>query len=198
MKPFLSCTILSILLLGCFSLPAQTLHYLSNPSFEGNEPQEATVPAGWEPCKDGTTPDILPGPWNVALEASEGQTFVGLITREDGSWESIGQRIENPLKEGECYALTLDLAHSPTYAGYNQPLRLRVWGGLTKCGRGQLLATSKVIDQGEWQTFTFKFIPKQTTHYILIEAFYPEGVYSRYKGNILIDNIQPIKQCVRA
>ena len=65
--------------------------YLTNASFEG-EPQDATVPTGWFACELGTTPDILPGFWGVYSESSEGETYLGLITREDGTFESIGQR----------------------------------------------------------------------------------------------------------
>lgn len=52
-----------------------------NPSFEG-EPRDAITPLGWIGCEDGTTPDILPGPWGVYLPASEGQTYMGLIVRK--------------------------------------------------------------------------------------------------------------------
>ena len=72
--------------------------WLNNASFEG-VPQDATTPSGWQECELGTTPDILPGFWNVYTEASDGETFIGLITRDDGSFESIGQRLSSPLKE---------------------------------------------------------------------------------------------------
>jgi len=170
--------------------------YLENASFEG-DPRDATVPVGWHPCEAGTTPDILPGPWSVYLEASEGETFVGIITREDGSWESIGQRISSPLRPRECYSFKMDLAHSKTYAGYDQPLRLRVWGGETKCRKDQLLLETKMINNTDWETYEVQFYAKKTLNYIVIEAFYKDGYFS-YKGNILIDNITPIKKCIRA
>ena len=90
--------------------------FLDNASFEG-EPQDATTPVGWLPCERGTTPDILPGPWGVYQEASDGDTYVGLITRDDGTWESIGQRLKQTLQPKDCYTFFLDLAHSNTYAG---------------------------------------------------------------------------------
>ena len=122
-----------VLILFCciWSSGLQAQIYLNNASFEG-EPQDATVPVGWFPCARGTTPDILPGPWGVTTESSDGDTYVGLITREDGTWESIGQRLKSPVKPRECYTFTLDLAHSDTYSGYNNPLKLRIWGGETK------------------------------------------------------------------
>ena len=170
--------------------------YLNNASFEG-EPQDATMPVSWFACTPETTPDILPGPWGVYTEASEGDTFVGLITRENGSWESIGQRLPEPLKKGECYAFSIDLAHSATYAGYNKPLKLRIWGGRRKCDHTQLLFESPVIENADWTTFPISFFADKTLNYISLEAFYQEGAFS-YRGNILLDNISAIKRCARA
>ena len=94
-------TIALILLLVSSNLSAQTIS-LVNPSFE-ETPQDATMPAGWHSCKQGTTPDILPGFWGVTTEAFDGETYMGLITRENGTWESIEQRLSETLKKGECY-----------------------------------------------------------------------------------------------
>lgn len=170
--------------------------YLENASFEG-DPQDATVPIGWHPCEAGTTPDILPGPWGVYTEASDGDTFVGVITREDGSWESIGQRLKIPMKAKECYTLKMDLAHSETYSGYNKPLKVRIWGCQTRCAKDQLLAVTEFIRHEDWETYEFQFFAKKNLNYILIEAYYADADFS-YRGNVLIDNILPIKKCVRA
>ena len=170
--------------------------YLENASFEG-DPQDATVPVGWHPCEAGTTPDILPGPWGVYTEPSDGETFVGVITREDGSFESIGQRLKVPMKAKECYTLKLDLAHSETYSGYDKPLKVRIWGCQTKCAKDQLLAETNFIDHTDWETYEFQFFAKKTLNYILIEAHYTDSSFS-YRGNVLIDNIMPIKKCIRA
>ena len=178
------------------SLSAQRLIHFSNPSFEG-EPADATVPIGWLPCQEGTTPDILPGFWGVYQEASEGDTFVGLITRADGTWESITQRLEQSLKRDECYRFTLDLARSSTYNQYNLPIRLRVWGSTYKCEEKQLLLETDFIDHTYWKTYEISFYAKSQLNYIIFEAFYQEGPF-RHPGNILLDNLSPIKQCPRA
>jgi hypothetical protein len=170
--------------------------YLNNASFEGI-PQDATVPAGWFSCELGTTPDILPGAWGVYQEASEGDTYVGLITRDDGTWESIGQRLSSSLKAKECYSFTLDLAHSKTYATYNNPLKLRIWGGTNRCTKSQLLLETDFIKDTDWETYEVDFTAKTTLNYILIEAHYTTRNFS-YRGNVLVDNISPIKKCVRA
>ena len=168
---------------------------LSNSSFEG-EPADATTPQGWMACKEGTTPDILPGYWGVYTESSDGDTYVGLITRHNNTWESIGQRLPESLKEGSCYTWSMDLAHSDTYSGYNGPIRLRVWIADAKCGKDQLIYESPLIEHLDWKTYQFKFIPKKESWYILLEAFHSEEEFS-YKGNVIIDRLRPIRGCDR-
>ncbi len=172
--------------------------YLNNASFEGM-PMDASVPVGWFPCNERTTPDILPGPWGVILEASEGETFVGLITREDGSFETIGQRLKEPVLANECYTFSLDIGHSNTYAGsrYAGPLKLRIYIGPTRGSKAQLIYESDFIEEEEWTKVAVKFNPKNTAYFIRLEAFYEEGPFS-YRGNILIDNISAIQKCIRA
>ena len=189
-------TYLSILFI-CFSLNnyCQSI-YLTNPSFEG-DPSPATVPVGWHACAPETTPDLLPETWGVITEPAEGETFLGLITRQDGSWESIGQRLSAPIEAKDCYAFTVDLAHSSTYSGYNQTLKLRVWLGTNRCEKTQLIFESPMIEHLDWKTYPIKFTSKQRSNYIILEAFYEEGYFSR-KGSILIDNITPLKMCPRA
>jgi hypothetical protein len=186
----------SILLPLLFCIPTVSAQpTLLNPSFEG-DPQDATVPVAWHPCALGTTPDILPGVWGVYTEASEGDTFVGLITRDDGSFESIGQRLISPLKQNECYQFSLDLAHSKTYSGYNKPIKLRIWGGNTKCDKGQLLLETDFVDHSAWKTYKLKFTAEEELRYLIFEAHFKDGLFSR-RGNILIDNITKIKKCPR-
>lgn len=175
------------------ALPAQL--YWQNGSFEG-QPQDATVPQHWLACQQGTTPDILPGYWGVYQEASEGETYLGLISREDGSWESISQRLTQPLQQGKCYSFSIDLAHSRTYSGYNQAIRLRIWGSNSRCGDQQLLFESPLVTHSAWRTYPVSFTAKRNLSYIIIEAYSPG--YAARRGNILIDNLGPIRVCPRA
>ena len=168
---------------------------LINSSFEGL-PADATVPQGWMSCKEGTTPDILPGYWGVYDPPSDGETFLGLITRDNNTWEVIGQRLAEPLKNGSCYNWAIDLAHSDTYSGYNGPLRLRVWLSKSKCGRDQLMFESPLIEHTTWQTYKVRFTPEADFQYIMLEAYHPEEPVL-YKGNILMDALRPIRGCDR-
>lgn len=183
-------------LLTSFSMIIHAQVELSNPSFEGIQPQDATLPTGWLACKSGTTPDILPGPWGVIKEPSEGETYLGLITRADNSWESITQRLSSELKAGKCYYLKMDLAYSIRYPRHNLPVVLKMYGSNDKCADPELLFTSELIDNTDWKTFDFIFKPERSFRYIILEAYYPGD--EKIGGNILIDNIQLIQECGRA
>jgi hypothetical protein len=191
LKKLLSGIILASLV---FSLPAQI--HLQNASFE-EDPEDATIPVSWHGCNIGTTPDILPGIWGVYKEASEGDTYVGLITRDDGSTESIGQRLSSFLEKDQCYSFSLDLAHSTTYSGFNKPIKLRIWAGNTKCDKSQLILETDLIKHTTWKTYGLNFFAKQQTRYLIFEAFYSDEPFS-LQGNILIDNITVVKKCPRA
>ncbi len=170
---------------------------LANASFEG-EHADATMPQEWSACQKGSTPDILPGSWGVYLEPFEGNSYIGLITREDGSYESIGQKLSTPIKAQECYRFSVALAHSNTYANYNLPIRLRIWGATSRCSKDQILVDSPSIKHLDWKTYELEFVAEAEYPYIIIEAFFAKGVYFPYRGNILVDGVSVIKTCPRA
>ena len=164
-----------------------------NPSFE-DEPRDATVPQGWLPCQPGTTPDILPGYWGVYLPPADGESYVGLITRPNGTWESIGTRMSAPLVPETCYDMAIDLAHSESYAGYAGRIRLRIWAGSLKCLKDQLIWESPVIESTDWKTFPIRFRADGPHRYLLLEAFYSEEEFS-FAGNILLDRLTGPRSC---
>ncbi len=167
-----------------------------NGGFE-DQPSDATVPKGWRPCEENTTPDILPGFWGEYGDASQGKTYLGLITRDNGSYESIGQKLSKPLKTGECYEFKIDLSKGTLYAGFSKPLKLRIWFGETLCEMDQMAYLSTDIKHPNWKTYLIQFTPNKNYKYIRIEAHYKDGDFS-YKGNILLDNMSILKTCSRA
>ncbi len=188
--------LLFLILLTHFFAQAQDSIPILNGSFEGEKSgTHSTMPQAWMGCKMGTTPDILPGAWGVLTPPSHGQSYIGLITRDDGSNEAIGQRLLQPMKASTCYSFNMDLAHSTTYSGYNLPVRVRVWASTKGCQYEQLLWESDLINNPNWKTFEVKFYTKKAHRFLLIEAFYAPGVYIKYRGNVLIDNITQIVQC---
>lgn len=168
---------------------------LSNPSFEG-KPSDATMPRGWQSCSQGTTPDILPGFWGVYKKPAHGNSYLGLITRHYGSFESIGQRMSKSCKAGSCYKSSVRLAAAESYAGFNAPLQLRIWLGNERGERAQLIFTSPSISHEEWKAYTFEFIPEKEYSYIVIEAFAESK--NNYRGSILIDKLKSFDLCKKA
>lgn len=167
-----------------------------NPGFE-DTPSDATVPQGWSACAWLTTPDILPGYWGVYNEPDEGDTYAGIITRENGTFESFGQRLSAPVLPETCYQMSIKLAHSMVYAGYGRPIKLRVWLSNELCGESQLIFTSPLIDHEEWKTYTIPFTPTKKGQYIMFEAYIKDGKFN-HKGNVLMDNMSSIIACLKA
>lgn len=184
-----------VLIFITLGLSGYTQSTLSNSSFE-DEPADATIPHGWFACTAGTTPDILPGYWGVYDDANDGDTFVGLITRSDGSWESIGQRFQTPLEKNTCYKFSIDLANSQGYSGFNKAVKLRAWIGKDKCSRDQMIFESPFVDHEDWNNYIIEFNTEKKAKYLILEAFYSDSKFS-HKGNILLDNISPIILCNR-
>ena len=170
---------------------------LENASFEGY-PHDAVTPNGWKECGLDSSPDILPGPWGVYQKPTNGNTFLGLITRENNSWEALGQKLQKPFKKHKCYKFKVDLSSSPAYAGYSKPTRLRVWVSNSACERTQLIASSPTINHYEWKSYEFIFSTEDDYKYILIECYYKEPALNYYRGNLLIDNITAFEMCDRA
>lgn len=169
---------------------------IRNPSFE-DAPGASKVPKGWQ-SSPGSTPDIMPGAWDIQFAPQHGSTCVGLVTRTDGSNEDIGQGLGETLKGGVCYAFSLYLAHAPKYVGYNNPVRLRIWGAATRGAKEMLLASSPLIDHNDWRNYKFQFVPTKDMKYITFEAYFGPGITFKYKGNILLDNCSAIEKCDRA
>jgi outer membrane protein OmpA-like peptidoglycan-associated protein len=177
---------------------------LINPSFE-DLPKMGETPSGWYNCgKQGETPpDVQPGGWGVAKPASNGQTYLGLVVRDNESWEGVGQRLSRPLLANHCYEFSLDLCRAELYlsvsrttgdeVNYAVPARVRIWGGMGYCDARELLAETSVITNTRWLTFNFRFNPKGNYSYLLIEAYYKTPVLFPSNGNILVDNASTIK-----
>jgi hypothetical protein len=206
----------------------QDIIYLANPSFEGkpqlgNCDKTSGVPAtdrecstivGWDDCgklefPEETPPDIFP--FNkpirgVVLPPKGGLTYLNVVTRQNGSRESVSQTLPSPLESGQCYRISLDAALSPVQNAYYQgktfnasyPIHLRIWGGKSSCDKSVLLATSRLISNTDWKTYTFEFNCKTPLSSISLEAYYPEWnvvsthVIEKGWGHVLIDAIQPI------
>ena len=179
---------------------------LKNPSFE-DYPRVSSAPSGWLDCgfPEETEPDVQPSPNNefkVNKPANHGYTYLGMVVRDNDTWESVGQKLSSPLKKGQCYSFSIDLARSNTYisqtkttgkdANYNTPAKLRIYGGFGYCDKKFLLGESSMVINYNWKNYVFKFEPVDDYSYIILEAFYQTPTLFPYNGNILLDNASAI------
>lgn len=182
------------------NLDAQQTIKLDNASFE-DFPQAAHTPSGWFDCgfASETPPDVQPNPqFQVSKPAKEGKTYLGMVVRDNNTWEAVGQRLKIPLQKGQCYQFSLQLAKSELYVSnskmtnkavnYVTPAIVRIWGGNSYCSKDENLADSEPIENGTWRTYTFRLKPKSDYNYIMIEAFYKMPTLFPYNGNILVDH----------
>lgn len=190
-----SCLVLNILYQLFFYSEVSAQIKFANPSFE-DQPADATVPKGWLPCEPGSTPDILPGFWGEYGLASDGETYVGLITRQDKTFESIGQRLSQPLEIAQCYKFKIDLAKGRDYVGFSNPLKLRVWVGNSICDKSIKVYESPLISSTSWNTYEVEFQVNSKYQYLILEAYHSDRL-EPYKGNILLDNMSFIYPCKR-
>jgi hypothetical protein len=202
---------LAFLLYAILNLPAQTqaIHF-SNSSFEGT-PHLSIVPDRWHNCgfEDETPPDILPvppvGDFNVAKTAKDGQTFLGMVVRDNGTWESISQSLRQPMTKGQCYKLNFYAARSPIYnslsrktgeiVNYETPVILCFYGGFGPCDHRELLAETDLIINKGWILYELSIVPNDSYNSFIIEAHYDPSRSDWYNGNVLLDGLYPLKTC---
>ncbi|MFZ1516699.1 MAG: OmpA family protein [Saprospiraceae bacterium] len=184
---------------------------LINGSFEGT-PQCCNPPAAWIDCgfRSETPPDIqpqVPGMeplFKVTKTAYHGSTYLGMVVRENETYERVGQKLSSPLKKGRCYAFSIYLTRSLEYKSasntgsmelkpFTTPVILRIYGGEGYCNQKELLAESEPVANSDWKRFDFEFKPKSDMAYFELEAFYKTPVLFPYNGNLLLDNASNIK-----
>lgn len=186
-----------------FSLKSQGqgIIYLSNPSFE-DEPKCCEAPTGWHDCglEEESPPDIQPGSFEVNQTPAHGDTYLGLVVRDNNTCEAVGQRLPESLQYDQSYVLRVSLARSELYlslsrstgeeVNYATPVKLQIWGGIEYCDKRELLAESPLITHTEWQEYELNFTPRNGHYnFITLEAQYKTPVLFPYNGNLLIDNL---------
>lgn len=194
----------------CAFLSAQEIIHLENPSFE-DAPRHSRPPKGWndEGFQGESPSDIHPaGNFGVSSPASHGRTYVGMVVRDNETWECVGQQLEQPLMAGACYRWSIALMQSPYLVSisrvtemrvnYITPCVLRVWAGKTK-GKGmELLTETGPVDHQVWRAYELELQPSDTYDYLYLEAYYYYGgdeLLFPYNGNIMVDHCSPIVPC---
>lgn len=200
--------LLILFLIGsCLTVEAQDYIQLQNPSFE-DAPGAGQTPMGWHDCGTGVAspPDIHASVnqtiFGVSHPAYHGNTYVGMVVRENDTWEALGQKLSVPMQGGECYLFNLFLATSGDYQSptrlsnelvfFKNPAVVTIWGGYDYCDRTELLAQSPPIKNFDWQDYQFFFQPSKTYTHIIIEAYFGGNDGVAYNGNVLLDLASPL------
>lgn len=204
MRLFIQITLCFFFVLKSYAIFGQDEIMIFNPSFE-DLPQHSTPPTLWENCGSlqGSPSDIHSSVstfFNVRKKPQDGKSFVGMVVREDWTYEAIGQKLDEPLLRNYQYQFSIYLALSEAYRSISrvsrletefvEPTVLRIWGGDYLGHRGQLLEASPPVKHTDWQEYTFEFEPAEDWNYFILEAYY-EGDFA-YNGNLLLDNCSEI------
>jgi hypothetical protein len=175
--------------------------YLDNPSFEGTS-SAGVVPPNWFNYGHSgeTPPDTQPGCFNVETEPQDGETYLGMVTRDNGTTEGVIQRLDYPLLPGNKYEMSFFLATSMLYTSmskktnevvkYTTPVNLKIMG--YKVGSNSLCKFKELknIYHDDWELYTIQIEPCDTIECIVFAVVYPH--IEPVNGNILIDNCSPI------
>ncbi|MEM1219069.1 MAG: hypothetical protein AAGH79_09150 [Bacteroidota bacterium] len=178
---------------------------LINPSFE-DYPRQGHPARGWSDCgfEGETPPDIQPSDielspfFEVRTPPADGNTYMGMVVRDNNTWESVGQAPSSPLLGGHTYRFSIQLAQSEWYVSqsrtthketnYTTPAILRIYGGPDLCSRQQLLAESPPVQFEYWSTYTFELMPEHDIYFVVLSVEYAPEYSSPYNGHILVDN----------
>ncbi len=210
--------VLGIAFCAAFPLTGQESIRLQNPSFE-DMPRKGVpgMPSikGWHDCglskfPTESPPDIHPvmnNAWDVALQSYDGNTYLGMVTRANDTYESLSQALSSPIQAGVCYSFTAFLAQSNQYKsatsrtqqlGTNElenfvrPAVFMMWGGNYFCEKAELLGESPPVTNSEWMQYKFVLQPQHSYKYITIEAFYKTPILEAYNGHVLVDALSDI------
>ncbi|MGW8314716.1 MAG: gliding motility-associated C-terminal domain-containing protein [Bacteroidales bacterium] len=201
MKPYIIICFLIIRSIFTFG------QFLDNPSFEG-PPGIAITPPDWLPFNPESTPDTEPLNCDD-FQASDGETYLTLVARgsdsrdHPNSVENCQTQLLQPLAEGECYTLSIDLASRDDlghyvfgegFIAYTAPVLLNVYGSRDSGVKGELLMETDPVENLQWETVTLTLKPQQEINYLLLEVQLTEP--GANNGNILIDNVSIVSQLV--
>lgn len=179
---------------------------LYNPSFE-DIAQPFYSPQGWYDCSfEGEYINIIHAgnsPFTgISQRAFMGKTYLGLVVRENQTWEAIGQKLKSTMQVGNCYEFHLKLCKSEHFFSRNKEedkidykgtAKIKIWGSNDFCQSEELLAETSNIDHYNWRDYVFVLSPQSgnITH-LKIESYHSEDSLYAYDGNVLIDHATPL------
>ena len=200
--------ILSALLFICFNMICWGQNEIQwvNPSFEGTAGPKL-VPGGWEShsFEGQSPPDTHPcNCGGVKQVAAEGETYLGLLVKEENVWQSVGQATAQVLEAGYRYRFSVQACRSYRYLhleastglleNHGRAVILRLWGGTYQEPFKYLLSETTAIEDQEWTSYDFAFRLEYPVNYLTFEAYFESGTEEAYNGNVLIDDLAPIQK----
>ena len=210
LRHFILIILQTFIFIQLFGQSNNTKIYIINGSFEGT-PKCCRPPDGWIDCgfKEQTPTDIQPvlpplePLFGVTKTAYDGNTYLGMVVRQNETYESINQKLNMPLLAGKCYSFSIYMTRSLEYLSaitrgnhelqaFTTPAILQIWGGEAFCHQKELLATSQLVENTEWQRFDFELMPKSNISFLQLEAYYNPSSTVPYTGNILLDKASDI------
>lgn len=180
---------------------------LANPSFEGT-PRPGTLPDGWTNCgfERESPPDTQPGHFRVTRKAYDGKTYLSMVVRDNGTNESISQRLNDTMQAGKCYLLKVMLSRSDIFKSptpdfrdsldFTVPTVLRIYGGTSPCSKLELLAETAPVNHFKWMEYEFILKPRSNYTHIVLAAEYEDLNKRFYNGHILLDHLSDIEEIV--
>lgn len=201
-------TTLFFVLLFPLCVMAQEVFEWENPSFEENERGVAKTPRGWTALTAESRyaeADIQPGFFGCFTEPFFGDNYLGLVMRDNGTFEGIYQSFKHPFLKDSFYSFSVwaarsDEYNSITFASLDKPVKFNTPATLVVLGitenkpaEFEFLAQSSLVISTGWQRIDFTFKPRKKNYNSIALAVLPEGDDLPIKnGNVLIDNVSPV------
>jgi len=208
-----------LVLIPLLGFSQDTLDLVTNPSFEGKPSYGTNYEIGDEPIfaeswfdcgmsnfPNETRPDIfsIENARHLKIGPRNGDTYLGMVARDNNSWEEVSHELGHSVIEGSCYRFSIDLAKTESYLrrsrlwnntdrnyNYDNPVILKIWGGREYCEKLELLYRSPPIINKEWQSYEIVFQAKTDLEFITLQAYYIDE-NEPCNGNILLDNLSKL------
>ena len=202
--------ILTLFSISIFPLLSQDTLFVMNKGFECDikDTRNFQDLKYWHDCHffaRRSPPDInfkYSSHWNNTIDPIEGNSYVSMVIRDDGTYEGIYQNLVTPLKKGETYKFSIMLCTSPLYESpinsdirnvysFNGPIVLEVFGQDEKTEEYIFLDTTGEIKNHIWKEYTLSFKPNQDYDILLLRAYYTDESHP-VNCNLLMDDMSDI------
>ncbi|WP_349313871.1 gliding motility-associated C-terminal domain-containing protein [Chitinophaga sp. MM2321] len=159
---------------------------IKNPSLEG-PPRAAAAPPSWYIINN--SPDIQPGCCSVSQPASDGDTYIGMISSSEWA-EGVSQKLSKEIIAGKTYSFSMDLAYPPVYFG-NKICdgAFIIYGGDAIGGKNEILWKSDLFFHTGWRRYTAIFTATRNYKFISLCSYFTSSCTDGKFSAVLVDNL---------